>query len=484
MRKVSPLLPLLLILALAGCSSEDLPSDPSPASSAAASGESSAVSSEVSISGAPSAETSDTPQTITIDGYTVRFPSGQFYHWLDRDYSGIHVEDMDGEDITPIAIDLWYCANSIYNVDSTAMFTIGESASFREYTVPQSLELINYNAVVENVFTKNGIAQLEQTAFVSPGNLLIRKVDGKIYRIDGYKTGFDIADTLVDMQTIDRSEDRITLSVEYLVKGFIDDPSEEGYTEPVHHTVDFTIALEDGQWRVDDYRYPEAIASSETPPAAPTYADYFAEEYRFDAQPTNPEEPDAYVFLFSEEDEQNGITGFEQGYLYKTRLDDLYNPETTTLFYPEKVAAFARVKEHILACIGNEIIRLNYDGKEEGTMLTADSAITDIRASELLIFYVAGDRMYRFFTPTQTTDLMGEVAGIDSFTVYSNYRLQWRKPNPDWCGDLDCIEHPMSLTYILYANPLDPPPQTYPADRISGGELEEWLFALPTSPGV
>ena len=285
MRKVSPLLPLLLILALAGCSSEDLPSDPSPASSASASGESSAVSSEVSISGAPS-----------------------------------------------------------------------------------------------------------QTSHIT--------------------------------------------------------------------------------------------SSSETPPAAPTYADYFAEEYRFDAQPTNPEEPDAYVFLFSEEDEQNGITGFEKGYLYKTRFDDLYNPETTTLFYPEKVAAFARVKEHILACIGNEIIRLNYDGKEEGTMLTADSAITDIRASELLIFYVAGDRMYRFFAPTQTTDLMGEVAGIDSFTVYSNCRLQWRKPNPDWCGDFDCTEHPMSLTYILYANPLDPPPQTYPADQISGGELEEWLFALPTYPGA
>ena len=134
--------------------------------------------------------------------------------------------------------------------------------------------------------------------------------------------------------------------------------------------------------------------------------------------------------------------------MYKTSLDDLYNPETTTLFYPEKVAAFARVGEHILACIGNEIIRLNYDGKEEGTMLTADSAITDIRADELLIFYVAGDRMYHFFTPTQTTDLMGEVAGIDSFTVYSNYRLQWRKPNPDWCGDSGWVRA-MELGYPL-----------------------------------
>ena len=253
---------LSLAIALNGCALSGTPSNPpssSEESTVEPSGSDPADLSSESSSSQASSETSDTPKTIIIDGYTVRYPDNLFYHWLDRDYSHICVEDSEGNDITNIAIDLWYCANSIYNVDSTEMSGIGEFASLQEYAIPQCSEFLNYSDVVTNIFTEHGIAQLEQTSFVSEGNYLIRKIGEKVYRMDSYKSGFNIADTLVDMQVAERSDDRIALSVEYLVKGFVDDPNEPGFYEPIPYTVNFVIAKMGDQWLVDDYIYPEAV---------------------------------------------------------------------------------------------------------------------------------------------------------------------------------------------------------------------------------
>lgn len=107
------------------------------------------------------------------EGYVNRYP-GEYNTKL-SDYSDIVIKDKDGSDISRAAIDLWYAANKIYNVDDMKMFEIGEyEVPMTEYDIPQSNELLNYSAVAESVFTQNGIAQLEQ-AKIEGKYFLIRK---------------------------------------------------------------------------------------------------------------------------------------------------------------------------------------------------------------------------------------------------------------------------------------------------------------------
>lgn len=180
--------------------------------------------------------------------YVNRYP-GEYNTKL-ANYDDIHVQDNDGNDISPIAIDLWYAANEIYDVDDTKMFEIGAyEVSLPEYAIPQSNELLDYYSVVENVFTQNGISQLEK-AMIEGQYPLIRKKDGKVYRMGSWKTGCSFARALTDMEVKELSEDKITLTVTYAI---VD--NDDTILELV--SIDFIVANVDGNWLVDDYVYPE-----------------------------------------------------------------------------------------------------------------------------------------------------------------------------------------------------------------------------------
>lgn len=188
---------------------------------------------------------SNSSQAPVAEDYVNRYP-GEYNTEL-SDYRNIQIKDNDGNDISHIAIDLWYAANEIYNVDDMKMFEMGEyDATLSGYTV-QSNELLNYYTVVENVFTQNGIAQLEQTMIGGP-EPLIRKKDDKVYRMGAWKTGYSFGNALTDMQVKELTGNAITLAATYA----------SIYRDNTTVTVDFTIANVDGTWLVDDYVYPEA----------------------------------------------------------------------------------------------------------------------------------------------------------------------------------------------------------------------------------
>lgn len=181
---------------------------------------------------------------------TNRYPGT--YNTEQSDYSKIQIKDDNGNEISHIAIDLWYAANEIYNVDESQMFEMGEyDVPLTGYTIGSN-ELLNYDAVVEDVFTQDGIQQLEQTMIGGP-EPLIRKQDGKVYRMSSWKTGYSFANALTDMQVKELMGDRITLAVAYAPIGVDNILDSE--------TVEFTIAKVGGTWLVDDYVYPEAYQS-------------------------------------------------------------------------------------------------------------------------------------------------------------------------------------------------------------------------------
>lgn len=179
------------------------------------------------------------------EDYVNRY-SGEYNTEL-SDYSNIQIKDSDGNDISHIAIDLWYAANEIYNVDDSKMFQMGESeVALSGYTMPSN-ELLNYAPVVEHVFTQNGITQLEQTV-IGGSEFFIRKKDGKVYRMSAWKTGYSFADALMDMKVKESVGNTITLAATY---ASID-------RDNTTVTIDFTITNADSTWLVDDYVYPEA----------------------------------------------------------------------------------------------------------------------------------------------------------------------------------------------------------------------------------
>ena len=217
-----------------------------------------------------------------------------------------------------------------------------------------------------------------------------------------------------------------------------------------------------------------------------SYADFFAKEYRFEIQDTHPETADSYIFLYTQERIQMGITGFKEGYLYKTSFEKLYAPEATVMIYPEKVTAYALVKGLIYVCSENEIFSIDYNGENKQSILKTDGAVTHIKANDTLIFYVVDDVMYRYFAPTQTIDYIGEVFGIRQLTPFSNYRVHWSRPNSDWCGNIDCdgdpeycsigscVGEPMFQVYIV-----DTRTGKQVVFNLSGQEEEELVDSLP-----
>ncbi len=222
---------------------------------------------------------------------------------------------------------------------------------------------------------------------------------------------------------------------------------------------------------------------------AKVYSDYFSEEYRFEVQADHPETKNEYVFLYSQEHINLGITGFRKGYLYKTYFGNLCDPDTTVQIYPDEVTAYAQVNDHIYACSGNEIFQIDYDGNGKQTILQTNGPVTHMRANDTLIFYVVNDVMYRYFIPTQTLDNVGEVPGIAALYPISNYQVNWIKPNPDWCGNEECPGDPTycdselcvgAFKYLEYLININTGEQT--PFNMSSAEEEALYESLPYPP--
>ncbi len=154
--------------------------------------------------------------------------------------------DASGEDIAPIAVDLWYASKEIYNESDYTMFQ--ESST----TDPDDnrFELCNYEQVVDSVFTANARRQLEETQ-TETGRMLIQQENGKYYRTF---RGLWLDDTqyvvFYDMQVKRAEENYVVLSVE----------CGSSHKFSAEHTfLDFALKKVDGVWMVDDFSYPTAF---------------------------------------------------------------------------------------------------------------------------------------------------------------------------------------------------------------------------------
>lgn len=154
--------------------------------------------------------------------------------------------DASGEDIAPIAVDLWYASKEIYNENDYNMF----QWSFSKDPDDNRFELCNYEQVVDSIFTANARRQLEETQ-TENGWMLIQQENGKYYRT--YRSIW-LDDTqyvaLHDMQVKQAEENYLVLSVEC---------SSSHKISAEHTFVDFALKKVDGVWMVDDFPYPTAF---------------------------------------------------------------------------------------------------------------------------------------------------------------------------------------------------------------------------------
>lgn len=155
--------------------------------------------------------------------------------------------------------DLWYKANNAYNVNAIGnleddVFEVGEA--IQQPGQPEFYELLNYNQVVEELFTDKGLQQFEATQIGSE-EPFIQKIEGKVYRLGPWKTGYSYEVALHSAKIIEQKENELTFLVEY-----VDSPGYAGADAPSNVTsyvqTTMKIVKEDGKWKVDDYVFPES----------------------------------------------------------------------------------------------------------------------------------------------------------------------------------------------------------------------------------
>lgn len=172
--------------------------------------------------------------------------------YADRDYSSIQVLDADGNDVSKILIDLWYCASDAYDVDGMTVFQNGDWVSLLD-NHPQFIELTDYAEVIPTIFTPRAIAQYEASDVV----VIQKTEDGKVYRLGPWRTGYSYAYALTGIQATEVTENRITAQVTYIKNPGYAGAYEDPAYVPEYDTVPFTVVKQDGIWLVDDYLYPE-----------------------------------------------------------------------------------------------------------------------------------------------------------------------------------------------------------------------------------
>ena len=173
-----------------------------------------------------------------------------------RDYSDVQVFDADGNDITGILIDLWYCASEAYNVDDNTLFAVGEERILLE-DHPPFWELLNYDETVSAIFTSNALAQYEASDVV-----LIQKTDdGRVWRLGPWKTGYSYGYALTDLEAISVEPSSMTVRATYETNAGYAGASEDPSYVPTYRTIDFSVQKVDGIWYIDDYTFPEGAGS-------------------------------------------------------------------------------------------------------------------------------------------------------------------------------------------------------------------------------
>ena len=348
------------------------------------------------------------------------------YNTAFSDYSDIRVTDGEGEDIAPMAIDLWYAANEIYNEGSREMFDFGipgySDRLFPEYEHPESYLLEDYDAVVKRVFTPHGIAQLEGTWVDSAP--LIRKAEGKVYRVYSWKSGYPVAGALLDMRVTQRGEDTLTLAVTYALA----DNDNRVWGE---ETVPFAIARQDGRWLVEDYLYPGADQyRSESGREGLPYEAYFGQEIVFEPRLRSAEAGVLYLYREGAADPYApSPAGAVEGQLYKKTMraeGEGYTP-VFTLLLEGPVEAYAPLEDAVFAAVGPQLYRVELMGGKPQLLLTAEGPITQLAATENLVYFVAEGYLYRHYLPAGRTDRLCPAAGIvGALTPLSNHRVRWR----------------------------------------------------------
>ena len=173
-------------------------------------------------------------------------------YYSNRDYSAIQVKDAQGNDVSKILIDLWYCASDAYDVDGNVVFENGQWVSLQE-NLPEFVELKDYDQVIHKIFTPNAIAQFESSDVV----LIQKTQDGAVYRLAPWRTGYSYAYAMTDIQAKEVSENKITAVVTYEKNAGYAGAWEDPAYVPQYDTVEFTVVCQDGIWLVDSYTYPE-----------------------------------------------------------------------------------------------------------------------------------------------------------------------------------------------------------------------------------
>ena len=160
--------------------------------------------------------------------------------------------DADGNDVSKILIDLWYCASDAYDVDGMVVFETGDWVSLL-VNHPQFIELTNYDEVLPKIFTPRAIAQYEASDVV----LIQKTADGKVYRLGPWRTGYSYAWALTDLRGLEVQPDRIVAEATYIKNPGYAGAGEDPAYVPEYDTVPFTVVKQNGIWLVDDYTYPE-----------------------------------------------------------------------------------------------------------------------------------------------------------------------------------------------------------------------------------
>lgn len=189
------------------------------------------------------------------------------------DYSDLHVEDAQGNDVSAQLIDLWYAASAVYNVDDHQMFDLGEQIYNYNY-----VELKDYEQVVSAIFTEAGREQLELTFLEAniPLPLLLQENE-QVYRKTGWKTGYFYGAALKDMTVLTAEEDRLTVAVTYQHNWGLASPD----PNPTYDTLEWVVVWEDALWKVDGYPYPEQTANGMLYAVKGTYTDETGSQYHY-----------------------------------------------------------------------------------------------------------------------------------------------------------------------------------------------------------
>lgn len=189
---------------------------------------------------------------------------------------------------------------------------------------------------------------------------------------------------------------------------------------------------------------PTSQSSDNQPPSESSYEGFFSQIVDFEYN--QHETDDTQVFIY-QDDVDNAIWkdgGYfldtfpdaVEGYLYLSKVitdsPDSYSREYISLL-EEQVTEFFEVGDRVFCAIGNTLYSIDRSGGDKQVVLTANGSITNLKANNTLVFYVANEYLYRHYIPDNITDKLCYVPGIlPGFPIpISNHQIYWGAYDPD-----------------------------------------------------